>query len=103
MNEFDKQDRYLRARERVEQVRKFYGGIATYLFVVGVLAAVNYYSNKFSNPWVLWVAGFWGLAIVFQGVRLYGKHALFGKDWEERKIKEFMEKDERTNTRSRWE
>ncbi len=103
MNDLEKEDRYLRARERVEAIRKFYGGIATYVFVVAVLAGVNYYKNKFSHPWVLWVDGFWGLGIFFQGVRIYGKNALFGKDWEERKIKEFMKEDERGKSNSRWE
>lgn len=103
MKEFEKDERFLRARERVQELRKFYTGVATYIFVVAVLAAVNYYSNGFSYPWFLWVAGFWGLGILFHAARIYGRNILFGKDWEERKIREFMNEDQRKSHDRGWE
>ncbi|MBL7472607.1 2TM domain-containing protein [Robertkochia sediminum] len=103
MKDMDKDNRLLRAQERVQELRKFYTGIVTYLFVVGILAGLNYYTNEFRNPWFLWVAGFWGLGILFQAAKLFGFNLLFGKKWEERKIQEFMEEERRNGDRSTWE
>lgn len=99
----DQEEKFMRARERVEELRKFYMGIATYLFVIGILAGVNYYSNGFRSMWFLWVAGFWGLGIIFHAAKIFGRNVLFGKEWEERKIREFMEEERRNNDNARWE
>jgi hypothetical protein len=32
----------------------------------------------------------WGIGLAFQAYRVYGHNSVFGIDWEERKIKEFM-------------
>jgi len=42
---------------------------------------------------MLSTAFFWGIGLAFHAYGVFGKHLLFSKDWEERKIKEFMEKD----------
>lgn len=103
MNNLDKDERLLRAQERVQELRKFYTGIATYIFVIAVLAGVNYYTNELRNPWFLWVAGFWGLGIFFHAAKLFGCNLLFGREWEERKIKEIMEEERRNGDKSSWE
>lgn len=85
--------KYQRALERVGKEKAFYSSIFSYVVIVGLLAGLNYYSNEFRHPWVLWVALFWGLSILLRGFRLFGGFNLFGKGWEERKIREYMDKD----------
>ncbi len=81
------------AKDKVQKVRTFYYGLFSYVLVVGGLAALNYYLDEFRDPWVLWVALFWGLGLFLKGIRLFGKVPFMGKDWEERKIREYMDKD----------
>lgn len=37
---------------------------------------------------------FWGIGLVFHAWGVFGKGLLFSKDWEARKIKEFMKEDQ---------
>jgi len=85
--------KYRRALERVGHEKSFYQSIFSYVLVVGALARLNYWLDQFRNPWVLWVAVFWGLGILLQGFRLFGRLPFLGKDWEARKIREYMDKD----------
>ena len=54
--------------------------------------------------WFLWVVFGWGIGLVFQAIAAFRLNPFMNKDWEERKIQEFME-EERTDItrRDRWE
>ena len=103
MKELNKEERYLRAKERVDELKKFYGNLTSYLFVSVLLASINYFTNGFSYPWFLWVVGFWGLGLIFHAMKLFGLNIFFGKDWEERKIRQFMDEDQRSDKNRGWE
>ena len=81
-------ERYERARKRVKELREFYGGLAAYVVVMIVLFIVDY-SDR-GNWWVYWPAMGWGIAVVLHALRVFGP----GPRWEERKVKELMERDE---------
>jgi hypothetical protein len=36
---------------------------------------------------------FWGIGLFFHWFGVFGKNLLFSKSWEERKIKEYMDKE----------
>lgn len=93
------EDNYLKARERVKELREFYNHLFSYILVNLFLAAVNYYSNQWAYPWFLWVVGGWGIGLAFDALKAFRLNPMFNKDWEERKIKEYMEKEEK----QRWE
>ena len=38
---------------------------------------------------------FWGFGVLFHAVAIFGTTAFLGNDWEERKIKEMMDEEER--------
>jgi hypothetical protein len=38
----------------------------------------------------------WGIGVFFHGLKVFNYMPFFGKDWEEKKIKEFMEKEEQS-------
>tara|TARA_R110000868_G_scaffold66877_3_gene198868 strand:- start:37766 stop:38068 length:303 start_codon:yes stop_codon:yes gene_type:complete len=99
MENMDRENKYHRVKERVEAIKKFYLNLVSYLIFIMVLAALNYYTNQWQYAWFLWAAFGWGIGLVFQGIKLFGINPFFGKNWEERKIKEFMQEEDPKN---RW-
>jgi len=87
-------NKYLKAKERVNAIKKFYTSLMFYVIFISVLAALNYYTDRWRNPWFLWAAFGWGIGLCFQAVKIF-RNPFFGKDWEERKLKEFMDKEDR--------
>jgi len=83
--------RYLRAKEKVEKIKGFYSNLASYLIVLPILAYVNFRTTDF--PWVIFPALGWGFGVMAHGMEAYGYIPFMGKNWEERKIKEFMNND----------
>ena len=83
--------KYLKARARVEEIKGFYSNLITYVIVISLLGYFNYQTTNF--PWVIFPAVGWGLGLLFHGINAFGYNPLFGSDWEERKINEFMKSD----------
>ncbi len=90
---------YQRAKERVAELKKFYSHLFVYILVNIFLAGVNYYSNQWEYPWFLWVTAGWGIGIIFDALKAFQLNPMFNKKWEERKLKEFMEEEEK----QKWE
>lgn len=88
-----KDNKYFKAKRKVAEIKKFYTGLMMYIIVISFLAGVNYYSNEWRYAWFLWAAFGWGIGLFFQGVKAFNWNPIYGKDWEERKIREYMEKD----------
>jgi len=87
-----KDKRYQKAKERVEAIKGFYGNLFSYIFVIPFLIWLNTRTTDF--PWAIFPVVFWGLGVIGHGMQAYGMNPLWGKRWEERKIREFMESDE---------
>lgn len=51
METSDKENKYIRARERVEELKKFYGNLTSYVLVISGLALINYFTNHFAYAW----------------------------------------------------
>jgi len=96
--DFRKEEAYLRAKKKVDAIIGFYWHLAVYvvvnLFLI-ILIGVNVGFTGF-GPYA--TATFWGIGLVFHFLGVYGPDSLFGKDWEKRKVKEYMEKE-----RQQWE
>jgi len=102
MEDFNEEERYLRAKKRVEKLKGFYWHLAAYLIVNSFLSSSKIISNLnngesfFEAFWdfgtfAVWV--FWGIGLAFHAFGVFGQNILFGKDWEDRKMKEFMDED----------
>jgi len=103
MNDLEKQNKYIRAKERVADIKKYYTSLMLYVVFIGFLAALNYYTNELRYPWFLWAAFGWGIGIVIQAVKAFRWMPYMNKEWEERKIKEYMEKDSENSSGNRWQ
>lgn len=92
--ENDKQDqeRYLRARARVQQLRGLYIHAGVYVFVNLYLLIINLVTNA-QSLWFYWPLLSWGIVLAAHGLIVLGAGGFVGKDWEERKIRELMERD----------
>jgi hypothetical protein len=47
--------------------------------------------------WFFWTTVSWGLGVLIHAIKVFNWFPVFGKDWEERKIKEYMEKENQSN------
>ena len=93
--EYLKGETYLRAKKKLDKLKGFYWHLASYIavniFLITVIAM-----NSNGNIWnfgTFSTAFFWGIGLGFHAFGVFGRDMLFGKRWEERKIKEYMEKD----------
>ncbi|MGR7811973.1 2TM domain-containing protein [Lacinutrix undariae] len=90
-----KEASYLRAKKKVDKIVGFYWHLASYviinLFIIGSIA-FNNPENVFRYA-TFSTAFFWGIGLLFHGLGVFGPDILFGKAWEDKKIKAFMAKD----------
>ena len=95
-------EKYLKAQKRVEDIKKFYKHLSFYLivnlFFIGrrIYKDINYgdsvieaFTDVDNYRFFFW----WGIILIFHAVKTFGFPNLFNKDWEERKVKEFMDKN----------
>jgi hypothetical protein len=84
--------RYRRAKEQVEAIKGFLGNLVAYCIVIPFLAWLNYRTTTF--PWIIFPVLGWGFGVLMHGLETYGYNPLWGKRWEEKKIRELMEKED---------
>jgi len=86
--------KYEEAKQRVKDLKDFYQNLIVYISVNILLIIINFVTSP-GILWFYWVTVFWGIGIVLHAVRVFIlKGRIFGKEWEEKKIKEIMDRDE---------
>ncbi len=78
---------FMRAKDRVEKLKGFYGNLISYCCVIPVLVFINLKTGGFQ--WFWFPIFGWGMGLIFHAVETFG----YGKSWEERKIQEILNKD----------
>ncbi|QMU63992.1 MAG: histidine kinase [Flavobacteriaceae bacterium] len=87
--------KYIRAVERVEKLKEFYQNLASYILVIPCLVFINiYFSPNFYWFWFPMIG--WGIGIIFHWLEANNYNIFLGKNWEERKIKEIMNENNRS-------
>lgn len=84
--------KYARAKERVEKIKEFYIHFAIYLIMVPVFIWLNVRSTPF--PWAIFPIAGWGFGVLGHASEAFDYNPFLGRKWEERKLREFMEKDD---------
>ncbi len=85
-------NKYMRAVERVEELKGFYGSLIAYCIVIPLLIYINLnYVPQFH--WFWFPAMGWGIGLVFQAFKAFAYNPFLGRDWEDRKIQEYMSED----------
>ncbi|KLT68296.1 histidine kinase [Flavobacterium sp. ABG] len=98
---FNEEDRYFSAKKKVEKIKGFYGNLASFIGVNIVLLVINLLTSP-EYLWFYWPLMWWGLGVLFHGLKVFDVLPVLGKDWEEKKIKELMEK-EKNNNKEKWQ
>lgn len=99
-NKYQEEERYYKARKRVEEIKGFYGNLTAYIVVNIGLFVLNLLTSP-KHLWFYWPLLWWGIGVLFHGLKVFNYMPFFSKDWEEKKINEFM-KEEKSNKET-WE
>lgn len=106
MENYVDEDRYLRAKKRVEKIKGFYIHALVYVLVNLFILIVKFYDDAHDGDdfWVwstLNTVFFWGIGLTIHAISVFGLNFIFGKNWEERQLRKFM--DEERQEKNRWE
>ena len=85
---------YVRAKERVEKLKGFYGNLISYCVVIPVLIIINLSTSSFQWFWFPMLG--WGMGLTFHALETFG----YGKSCEEKKIQEILQKESKEE--SKW-
>ena len=92
---------YLRAKKRVEKLKGYYSHLMAYIIINTIISVFKIINDVDGGDTVkealldgdnysLWL--WWGIGIAFHTYSMFGARLLFmNKDWENRKIKEYMD------------
>ncbi len=98
---YNEEDRYFSAKKKVESIKGFYGNLTAYIGVNIILLIINLWTSP-EYLWFFWPLMWWGLGVIFHGLKVFDVIPFLGKEWEEKKIKELMEKEKRNN-KEKWQ
>ena len=92
---YQEEERYFQAKKRVEEIKGFYGNLIAYIVVNIGLMVINLLTSP-EYLWFFWPMLGWGIGVLFHGMKVFNYMPFFGKEWEDKKIKEFMDKEEQS-------
>lgn len=98
MEKFDENDfHYQQAKKQVDKLRGFYGHLFSYVGVNLLIAYFNYThldkGESYFQVKNFFTAIFWGIGLLAHALFVFLPNFDFAKKWEERKIKEIMNKN----------
>lgn len=89
--------KYLEARKRVKSIKGFYSHLVIYVLVNLLIVFINFQDLKPGESYFQYknfiTLFFWGIGLVAHGMSVFLPQFVLGKNWEERKIRELMEKN----------
>ena len=103
-NNFTQEASFIRAKKRVKAIKGFYVHLIVYIIInivisgiiiFGLIKSDYSFKDSLSNFGVYSTWIFWGIGMVFHWLGVFGFKSLgLGDDWEEKKIKELMDKEQ---------
>jgi len=104
INENNNRDKLERAKKRVLEIKGFYIHLTVYVMVntfistmkiVGNMGDGESFIDAFLDFGTFAVWFFWGIGLFFHGIKVFSYNPLFGKDWEQKQIQKFMDKEKK--------
>ncbi len=103
-NDANRKKKYLRAKKRTEELRKFYKHVIIYVVVnlaISIFKLRVYMRDGESfeevmgrlDMYIVWII--WGVFLLLQAIKTYRSNVILGSDWEEKKIRQFMNENNR--------
>lgn len=90
--------RYEDAKKKVQELKAFYIHLAVYLLAVPGFIYLNIISTP-GFPWALFPIFGWGFGITGHGMEAFGYHPLLNKQWEEKRIREYISRQQTEHQR----
>jgi len=95
--------KYQEVQKRVKKIKGFYTHAAIYLLVNIMIVIINIQNLEPGESYFklenIFTAFFWGLGLLTHALSVFLPNIILGSNWEEKKIKELMEKDKQ----NKWE
>ncbi|RDI57547.1 2TM domain-containing protein [Flavobacterium glaciei] len=92
---------YDNALKRVRKIKGFYTHLIVYIVINIMIIVLNTQNLKPGESYFQWnnfaTALFWGIGLAAHGLSVFIPAIVLGRDWEELKIKELMEKQKNGN------
>jgi pilus assembly protein TadC len=85
-------EKYERAKKRVEDIKGFYSHLLVYIGVNFFIFLINLFTSR-GIWWFKWPLIGWGIGLLFHGLSVFVFPTFLSKEWEDKKIKEIMEKE----------
>jgi sensor histidine kinase YesM len=82
--------KYVKAVEKVEKLKEFYQNLASYCLVIPFLIFINLNVSP-GFQWFWFPLFGWGIGLAFHFLEVNNYNVFLGKNWEDRKIKEMMD------------
>ncbi len=92
-------NKYVRAKKRVDDLKEFYSNLGMYFLMVPFFIFINY-QTYWDFKWFWFPIIGWGIGLLFHAYKVYVDAGFMGRDWEERKIREYMEESQKN---THWE
>jgi len=88
-----------RAEKRVQEIKAFYIHLTVYVLVCTMLVVIDLATGSSGTTflglnWAYWPILGWGIAVAINAGSVFFQSS----DWDERKVDEFMEREERRQT-----
>jgi 2TM domain len=93
-------ENYQKAKNRVNEIKGFYSHFIFYLIFNVFIITINLLYSP-NELWFVWTTLGWGIGVFFHAVKVFNWFPLLDKDWEEKKIQQFM--DEEKNNLKKYE
>lgn len=103
------EEKYKKAKKRVKEVKDFYTHLVVYITINLILIIINLgvFQSGFTDikipKWPMFTTPFfWGIGLFFHALHVFKDSFKIFKDWENRKIKEYMDKEEEDFKKNRF-
>ena len=91
-NKYQNEERYFKAKKQVEEIKGFYGNLTAYI-VINIFFLILNLKTSPEHLWFFWPMLGWGIGVIVHGFKVFNYMPFLSKNWEDKKIKEFMEKE----------
>lgn len=96
---YEEQRRLASAKKRVKKIKGFYSHALVYVVINLMIVVINVQNLEpgesyfqYENFFTLF---FWGIGLAVHGLSVFLPDFVLGQKWEERKIKEIMDRDKK--------
>ena len=91
MESLENNPRYKEARRHARSLRGFYTHALVYVIVNTGLILINLTATP-GKWWFGWTTLGWGIGLLAHGLSVFAFRGWLGRDWEERKIREYLDR-----------